>query len=188
MFLKASADIESVIVTALRAERAFAGNGCQRTTAAKIRRDAHVNHIIARDIGMHASPPGPLGIDMEVAAHKKRPWSKNRVYGQEKYSHQCKKDQKARNSASGGPALNRRNRWRRIRKLFHEWVQVYRKGRAFTFEYIDEGHAKLAETFLGRTILPAGRITKYFRTNSSARPKKQIRVFSRRFAAQKGLS
>ena len=82
--LKASAYVQSVIVTALRAERASAGNGCQRTATAKIRRDAHVNHIIAGDIGMHTSPAGPLGIEVEVAAHKECPRGKDRVQGQEK--------------------------------------------------------------------------------------------------------
>src|SRR6478735_11397642 len=126
MFLKASADIESVIVTALRAEGAFAGNGCQRTAAAKIRRDAHVNHVIAHDVGVHPPPAGPLVIEVEVAAHKERPRGKDRVYGQEKYPRQRKKDQQAHNSASGGPALNGRNSRRRIRGLLHEWLQVYR--------------------------------------------------------------
>src|SRR5438270_2234579 len=135
MFLKASADVESVIVTALCAEGASAGNRCQRTSPAKIRRDAHVNHVIARDIGMHAPPAGPLGIEVEVAAHKKRPRGKDRVYGQEKHSHQRKKDQEARNSASGGPVLNGRNSRRRTRRLFHEWLQVYRKGRSVRVEY-----------------------------------------------------
>src|SRR5579864_1863332 len=105
MCLKASAYVESVIVAALCAERASASNVCQSTAAAKIRLDAHVNHVIARDIGMHAPPPGPLGVDVEVAAHKKRPRSKDRVYGYEKYARQRKKYQETHNSASGGSAL-----------------------------------------------------------------------------------
>jgi hypothetical protein len=41
---------------------------------------------------MHASPPGPFGIEVKMAAHKKRPWGKDRIHGKgEPERQQCER-------------------------------------------------------------------------------------------------
>ena len=80
-FLKTSGHGETVVVAALSAESAFAGDVGKGVAAATPGRNGEVNCVVARGVGMHASPPGPFGIEVKMAAHKKRPWGKDRIHG-----------------------------------------------------------------------------------------------------------
>jgi hypothetical protein len=91
-FLKTSGHAEAVVIAALGAESAFAGDIGKGMAAAKPGRDGDVDRVVARGVGMHASPAGPFGIEMKMAAHEEGPWGKDRVHGKgEAEGQQCER-------------------------------------------------------------------------------------------------
>src|SRR5438105_3766984 len=70
---KTSCHGETVVVSVRRAENAFAADIGKGVAAAKRGRDGDVDCVVARGVGVHASPPGPLRIEVEMAAHEERP-------------------------------------------------------------------------------------------------------------------
>src|SRR5438270_13062132 len=79
-FVKVSAQVELVSLTLLRAEN---GPGADPLNVAgelgrSCGRELHIKDVVAGKVGMHASPAGPRGKDVELAAHIDGPRHQNR--------------------------------------------------------------------------------------------------------------
>src|SRR6185437_15088937 len=61
-----------------------------RATPAAGGRELHIENVIASQVGMHASPAGPMRKEMKMTARIERPWREDGVTGEEKHDSECK--------------------------------------------------------------------------------------------------
>jgi hypothetical protein len=108
-----STDAKAVSLTARRAEKALAAEMRNRAVGAAPTgsgRDAYKENVVAGDVGMELSPACPAGINVEMAAHIKSPWSKDGIYGQEHRDAERKSAQHLHQAAGTGLARSLRHR------------------------------------------------------------------------------
>src|SRR3954454_2983216 len=83
--VKVSAETELVCFTARRTEKSPAGNlrfavvDAAGSGAVSGRREAHIENVVAGEVGMEASPAVPLRNEVKVAAHIERPRREHRA-------------------------------------------------------------------------------------------------------------
>src|SRR5438270_233974 len=112
--VKVSAQVELVSLTLRRAENGPAADprDVARELGRSCGRELHIEDVVAGKLGMHASPAGPLGNDVELAAHIERPRHEQRRNAEPQHDAERKKSQQLDEASLAGTA-RRWHSWRR---------------------------------------------------------------------------